>query len=228
MSNGYRELNSEDIADLLGELLDRLAARGVVVDAYIIGGAAMALHLGRQQLTPDIDGLFKPKTEVFAEAMAMAEEKNLDPGWINDRAFSFMSFDPADDVDAKQVILRGHTVTIASKRTLLAMKIAASRFKDYDDTSRLIVDLGITSAEDIVDLAFGVFGEDSVTLPNDREEVFLMAKEAMRRARTFVGHPTFTADAPSQGTHVWVRPHSKRSGKFVEGYWRKRPTRSKS
>jgi len=228
LSSGYRELNGEEIADLLGELLDRLAAGGVVVDAYIIGGAAMALHLGRQQLTPDIDGLFKPRDQVFAEALAMAEEKNLDPGWINDRAFSFISFDPADDVDAKQIVLRGHTVTIASKRTLLAMKIAASRLKDHDDTSRLIADLGITSAKEIVDLAFGVFGEHSVTLPNDREEVSLMAEEAMRRARSFVNHPTFSAGAPIQGTHVWVRPHTKRSGKFIEGHWRKRPTRTKA
>lgn len=228
MSKGYRELNGEEIADLLGELLDRLAARGVVVDAYIIGGAAMALHLGRQQLTPDIDGRFKPKTEVFAEAVAMADEKNLDPGWVNDRAFAFMSFDPADDVDAKQIVLRGHAVTIASKRTLLAMKIAASRFKDYDDINRLIADLGITSAEEIVNLAFGVFGEDGMTLPNDRDEVFLIAEEAMRRARAFVGHPTLSADAPVQRTRVWVRPHVKRSAKFVEGYWRTRPAHKNS
>lgn len=227
MSEKYREFDGEEIADLLGELLDRLAARGVEVDAYIIGGAAMALHLGRQQRTPDIDGLFRPKDEVFAEALAMAEEKNLDPGWVNDRAFSFMAFDPAEDIEAKQVVLRGHSVTIASKRTLLAMKIAASRIKDREDTSRLITDLGITNAEEIVDLAFGVFGEHGMILPNDREEVYLMADEALLRARNYVAHPVFRTDAPSRSNRVWVSAHTKRSGKSVEGYWRKKATRSK-
>ena len=64
----YRELTGDDIRELLGELLDRLARRGVQVEAYLVGGAAMALHLGREELTPDIDGIFAPKDEVLAEA----------------------------------------------------------------------------------------------------------------------------------------------------------------
>ncbi|TQO18504.1 hypothetical protein FB472_0020 [Rhodoglobus vestalii] len=198
MSGEYRELNGDEIRELLGELLERLAARGVEVEVYIIGGAAMALHLGRQQLTPDVDGLFRPRDEVFAEATLMAEEKNLDPDWVNDRAVSFMAFDPAGDVEAKQIMLHGHPVTIASKRTLLAMKIAASRVKDHEDTSRLIVDLGITDAEEIVDLAFGVFGEDGMTLPNDRGEVRLMAEEAIRRANAYAARKEFLPDTPAQ------------------------------
>ena len=225
MSQGYRELDGDDISDLLGELLDRLSARGVEVDAYLIGGAAIALHLGREQLTPDVDGLFRPRAEVFAEAAAMAREKNLDPTWVNDRALSFIAFDPAEDVEAKQVVLRGHKVTIASKRVLLAMKIAASRPKDREDTSRLIADLGITSPHVIVDLAFSVLGEHGMTLPNDREEVYFMAAEALGRANRYAAHPGFSEDAFDRGGLVWVQPHVKRSGKSVAGYWRSRPTR---
>lgn len=45
------ELNGDKITELLGELLDRLAARGIAVETHIIGGAAAALHLGGESLT---------------------------------------------------------------------------------------------------------------------------------------------------------------------------------
>lgn len=185
LDDGYRALTGEDIRELLGEMLDRLAARGVEVEVYIVGGAAMALHLGREQLTPDIDGIFKPQTEVFAEAAAMADEYGLDPHWVNSSFLSYMSFSPKDDGEPTVVEIRGHKVTIASKRVLLAMKIAASRSKDHTDTSRLILDLGITDANELVDLAFSLFGEGNMTLSEDREEVTLIVEEALRRAERY-------------------------------------------
>lgn len=185
LGDGYRALTGENIRDLLGELLDRLAERGVEVETYIVGGAAMALHLGREQLTPDIDGIFEPQADVFAEAAAMANEYGLDPHWVNSSFLSYMSFSPKDDGEPTVVHLRGHKVTIASKRVLLAMKIAASRSKDHTDTSRLILDLGITDVDELVDLAFSLFGEGNMTLSEDRAEVTLMAEEALRRAERY-------------------------------------------
>lgn len=185
MSEDFRLLNGTEIQEFLGILLDRLAERGVVVETYIIGGAAMAIHLGRDQLTPDVDGFFRPQEEVFAEAAAMAKEFGLAPDWVNSRAAAFMSFDPASDVDALRTEIHGHPVVVASKRVLLAMKIAASRTKDRNDTNRLIADLGITDAVEIVGLAFAVFGEYSITLGEDRDEVLLIAQEALDRAAVF-------------------------------------------
>lgn len=182
MSASYRDLSGSDVRELLGELLERLAVKGVQVEAYIVGGAAMALHLGREQLTPDIDGIFAPEDEVLAEAAKMASEHGLAPEWVNSRFVSFMAFSPKDDVDAVTIELRGHKVTIASKRVLLAMKIAASRSKDYTDTNRLILDLGITDAEELVDLVFSLFGEGNMTVSEDRAEVRLIVEEALRRA----------------------------------------------
>ena len=112
----------------------------------------------------------------------MAGEHGLDPKWVNSAFVSFMSFSPKDDVDAVVIKLRGHKVTIASKRVLLAMKIAASRPKDYTDTNRLILDLGITDADELVDLALSVFGEGNMTLSEDRDEVKLLVQEALLRA----------------------------------------------
>jgi hypothetical protein len=204
LSSGYRELTGDDIRELLGELLDRLARRGVEVEVYLVGGAAMALHLGRDELTPGIDGIFVPKEEVFAEAKAMAGEYGLDPQWVNSAFVAFMSFSPKDDIDAVVIDLRGHKVTIASKRVLLAMKIAASRPKDYTDTNRLILDLGINDANEIVDLALSVFGEGNMTVSEDRAEVKLLAEEALRRAKRYgagVG-PTGITDPVPAGRHI--------------------------
>jgi hypothetical protein len=182
VTSHFRLLDGVEIQALLGELLARLDRRGVKVETYIIGGAAMAIHLGREQLTPDIDGIFRPEREVFAETTAMAAEHNLAPDWVNSRAFSFISFDPADDKDALTVNIHGYAVTVASKRVLLAMKIAASRPKDRTDINRLIEDLGITDPDEIVDLAFAVFGDHSFTLGESRDEVRLIANEALARA----------------------------------------------
>ena len=183
MTDPTRLLTADEIQEFLGILLDRLAARGVYVKTYIIGGAAMGIHLGREQLTPDIDGYFHPQAEVFAEAAEMADEYGLAPDWVNSRAAAFISFDPKDDTDALLTTIHGHPVTVASKRTLLALKIAASRTKDRADISRLILDLDITDPDEIVELAFAVFGEDSISLGSDRDDVRILADEAIRRAR---------------------------------------------
>jgi hypothetical protein len=61
--------------------------------------------------------------------------------------------------------------------------MAAGRLKDRDDIVALIRHLGITDPDEIVDLAFEVFGEDGVTLTESRESVRLQAAEMIRLAR---------------------------------------------
>ncbi|WP_144751249.1 nucleotidyltransferase [Curtobacterium pusillum] len=145
MTEQYRLLSGDEVIELLGEMLNRLAERGVEVETYIVGGAAIAVHLGRDEVTPDIDGLFRPMDEVLVEARAMAREHGLDPEWINSRAFSFMEFSPSDDVEALHTTIHDRPVVVASKQRLLAMKLAASRPKDRTDINRLIVDLTSTT-----------------------------------------------------------------------------------
>ena len=229
MSGEYRELDAEEVATYLGELLDRLNRRGVQADVYLIGGAAMALHLGRDSLTPDIDGLFHPRAEVMDEARGMASEYGLDPGWINDRAFSFMSFDPADDEEAVSIELRGFPVLLASKRVLLALKIAASRTKDFEDTNRLILDLGISEAEDIVALTRAVLGANGVTLPDNQYELHLIVEEALRRAERYARESQQPhAASRLNARRVLVAPYRRADGLFVESHWRSAPRRSGS
>ncbi|NQW91863.1 hypothetical protein HQQ88_16340 [Curtobacterium sp. VKM Ac-2861] len=182
MTEDYRLLSGAEVVDLLGELLERLAGRGVEVETYIVGGAAVAVQLGRDEVTPDIDGLFQPMDEVLVEARAMAAEHRLDPEWINSRAFSFMEFSPNDDTEALHTTINGRPVVVASKRRLLAMKLAASRPKDRTDLNRLIIDLDVRTADELVAIAREAYGEHSMTLPDDPAEVQLIAEEALRRA----------------------------------------------
>lgn len=80
-------------------------------------GSSVAIHLGRDQLTPDVDGLFRP----------------------------FISFDTTDERHFDEVEIRGHKVRVASKQALLAMKMARYARKDYADITALIRALAVHS-----------------------------------------------------------------------------------
>ncbi len=181
MSDNYRQLSAAEIAELLGELLDRAAADGIEIDVYLVGGAAMALQLGRDQLTPDIDGLFRPFDTVARIGRAMADEHGLSPTWINENARPFVVFDIADERHFIDVSVRSHTIRVASPRALLAMKMARYARKDYADIAALIRSLGLVTADEIVDLTIDVLGVDSPTIPEGRDDLLLRAEEALRR-----------------------------------------------
>jgi hypothetical protein len=51
---------AEEILELLTELGDRLAARDEAVDAYVVGGTAIAVILGSRRITEDVDALHEP------------------------------------------------------------------------------------------------------------------------------------------------------------------------
>jgi len=179
--NDRRLFTADELRSLLEELGKRIELRGESVDAYIIGGTAMAIGLDSRRSTEDVDGLFKPFTVVELEATAMAREYGLPEHWINQSAFAYMVFE-VEDTEARTVHIGGMHVRIASPRFLLAMKIAAGRLKDHDDIVALIRHLEITDPQEIADIAFSVFGEDGMTLTDSRESVLLQAREMIRLA----------------------------------------------
>ena len=183
MSSEYRQLSAAEIRALLTELLDRAAADGIEVDAYLVGGAAMALQLGRDQLTPDVDGLFRPFDAVVRIGAQMADEYGLSPTWVNENARPFIVFDISDDRHYVEVALGRHTIRVASPRALLAMKVARYARKDYADITTLILALGLNSADEIADLTIDVLGENSPTISEGRDDLVLRAQDALRRTR---------------------------------------------
>ncbi len=58
----------------LRRLGERLAARGIIADIYIFGGAAMARAYDARRATRDIDAVFQPHGIVVEEARAVAVE----------------------------------------------------------------------------------------------------------------------------------------------------------
>jgi len=63
------------------------------------------------------------------------------------------------------------------------MKMARYARKDYADITALIRSLGLTHAEQIVDLTYDVVGEESLSLTAGREDLMILAAEALARVK---------------------------------------------
>ncbi len=155
------ELDRDAILALLAELGERLETKGLRADFYIVGGAAMLLAYGREQMTHDIDAIFEPKATIYEEAAAMARERAwLDRDWLNDAVKGFIQ-GPDPDPSRVQVILQtgSLTVQVASPKRLLAMKVAAGRVeRDRDDILTLARLVGATTVADILAIAEAEYG----------------------------------------------------------------------
>lgn len=191
MSAG-RDLSPEEVRSLITELTRRLQDQGVDSDIRLVGGAAMIFY-GSRRMTQDIDASYSHTEEVEAVARQMAAEHNLPENWLNDSARAFIP----DGAQWTAVPSGPATVLVATDETLLAMKLAAERHKDILDLSVLAGRLGITDPERIVDIAFDLYGEDSIPLSGERDNYLIVAAEALRLN---IGEPS---DDP-------VRPASRR------------------
>lgn len=173
------DLDARTIRSLLGELGRRLHQRGVHVDLYLVGGAAMGLTIDEHRVTADIDAIFSDPEVVREEVRAMAQEHGLPEYWLNDRVSMFLP--DGDDPGAVHVDVDGLTVAVASPEHVLAMKMAAFRpGKDLDDLVLLFRRLGIRTPEQAADVALSVYGKDTVVLPA-REELILSARAILER-----------------------------------------------
>lgn len=155
------EFGRGEIAELLAELGKRLEARGIHASIYVVGGAAIATTFSNdRRLTQDIDAIFEPVGAVRTEVEHMAAERDLPRDWLNSKAAPWIP-PPTLDREATVNELAGLTVTTASPRYLLAMKMVA----------------------DIVD---DVYGTDAIANPG-RAETILCARSVMidaKRIRT--------------------------------------------
>lgn len=76
-------------------------------------------------------------------------------------------------------------VMLADLPTLAAMKVAAERDKDIIDLGYLINALGISEPTELVDLAYEMYGEDSIPLSQGRLNYEIVAEEAIAAALRF-------------------------------------------
>lgn len=151
-------MDREEIIDALTALAAELNRRGISAEMYVVGGTAIALAFDERRSTRDIDAVFEPKNRVYEAAAAVAEERDLPAGWLNDAVKGFLS---GSDPAASPVLdLPGLRCLAASPQTLLALKVLAHRVsEDEADLRLLAAELGLESAEAVLAVAERTFGD---------------------------------------------------------------------
>ena len=140
--------SKDDIEAGLRALVAELVSVGAESKILVVGGAAIALQVGREGLTEDIDTLHTPSPAVGEAAQRVALARGWPETWLNDNAKMYDShFHTHEDWE---LLIEDHSVVvhIAGPRLLLAMKLLAGRGRrDETDIDRLLEALGITSRE---------------------------------------------------------------------------------
>lgn len=174
-------LDRESILELLRQLGERLHGRGIEAEIYVVGGTAMVLAHDRTRLTRDVDAVTDLQDEVEREAQAMARgRRDLSPDWFNGRVRPMLP--RALDIERTEAFRApGISVSVASPRHLLAMKVRAARGeRDLEDIALLCQALGITSASEAIRVADEVWGEGMLR----EENVFLVTEGLEDRGLT--------------------------------------------
>lgn len=151
-------VDREEIIAALTELAAELQRRGTSADMYVVGGAAIALAYDERRATRDIDAVFEPKRVVYEAAAAVAEQRGLPPGWLNDAVKGFLAGD--DPAPTPVLDIPGLRCLAASPRTLLALKVLAHRVGEDEGDIRLLAgELGLASSEQVLAVAEETFGD---------------------------------------------------------------------
>lgn len=155
-------LDRERIEQAFRLLGDKLAARGVVADVYVFGGAAMVLAYDAQRATRDIDAIFQPHGMVLDEARHVADALGLPPWWLNEQASIYVSgkIDPGKRNVFDHPGLR---VAAASPEHMLAMKVLSGRPRDAEDIRLLLQHLDIMTAEDAIAVCSRIFPDEEIS-----------------------------------------------------------------
>jgi len=151
-------LGADAIRAMLRELSEELAAAGETATLFVVGGAAMSLAFDARRVTGDVDAAFRPSPAVRDAAARVSARRGLAEDWLNDGAKGFMpGTDPGASLEMSTPSLR---VELASAEYLLAMKIMAARVEqDTEDMAFLYGHLGLTTAEQGVDLVVKYYGQ---------------------------------------------------------------------
>lgn len=144
-------LSTETIRALLAALNDELAAREVVGEVGLCGGAVMCLVFQARQSTKDVDEVFEPSREIRDAAAAVASAFGVETDWLNDAVKGFFLADPPRQDVMELPNLR---VWAPSADYMLAMKCVSARFDshDRDDVVFLIRHLGLASPDEVFDI----------------------------------------------------------------------------
>lgn len=144
-------LDRDDIITGLRELVEELRSAGEVAGIRLVGGAALALRYFDRGTTQDLDSLHvRPGTDeaVAAAAATVALRHDWDPQWLNFEVTHADSIPTLGRAVEWEPIYdqAGIEIYVASKESLLAMKLRANRpGRDTRDIRLLLGLCDITS-----------------------------------------------------------------------------------
>lgn len=146
-------LTRERILVLLDALERELGVDDLVGELYLVGGAVMCLVFRARPATRDIDAYFEPSAAMRRAAGRVAEQHELDEGWLNDAVKGFLS----DKGEFEPFLEHEHLrVFVARPEYLLAMKCLSRRlgpeFHDEHDVRYLLRHLGISEYRAALDV----------------------------------------------------------------------------
>lgn len=151
-------LDALQIRELLYLLGAELHKNGISGELYLVGGAAIALAYDFRRTTRDLDAVFEPKMIIYDAAHRIANEMGLEEDWLNDAVKGLVP--PGDPAPREVLSVPGLTVLVPSPEFLLAMKVAAARVdRDGDDIRFLANLLGLTTAAEVLEITFAVWGD---------------------------------------------------------------------
>ena len=154
-------LGRADLERAFTALGERLAARGVVADLFVVGGAAMALAYDANRVTRDVDATFVPHGIVHDEALRVADDLGLPRWWLNEQASVYVS--GKDDPGKRRVFDHpGLRVTAASADHIFAMKALAARERDIDDLQVLAGIVGIETADQAMTIVSEFYPDEPI------------------------------------------------------------------
>ena len=150
-------LGREQILELFEELSEELRFSRARAQIYVVGGAAMSLAFDRERTTRDVDARVAAGHQRLAEAVrAVGLRHGLPDTWLNEQATAWMP--RAEDARAQTVYESPYlTVTGASAKHLLAMKLRAGREQDREDIAVLCKHLGLKRREEAIRIYEQVF-----------------------------------------------------------------------
>jgi len=153
-------MTSEEIEKYLSEVNNELAAKDVIGEICIYGGAAMCLAFKARPATKDVDAIFEPVKVVRGAIYKIAEKYDLNQDWLNLAVKIFVVKHEKDIL----FDLPNLKVFVPVADYLLAMKVLAMRAESFDaaDVEFLIKRLDLMKVEDVLKIVSAYYPKKQI------------------------------------------------------------------